>query len=275
LFQALEPLKELADVEREEWAKAQQQSQTASTSTPSTSAGQASSTGSLRKAKPPPSLDGHQTERYLKRWIEVFREQSFAIVTMYRAVFPPSSSISLPSAAYLPPSTPRTPLSPPLSYVSPPVSLLPVPGGGEEVERESRLGTITSRMPDERTSPSPLVTFTPHLISILTSTLRNYLPVVSDKSSRESLLTQVLYAAGSLGRLGGDFGMILSTGVLGSLGEVVEDGGSATGDGGGDGANPEGGEWIEIMNKHKILAGRLEELAQGRGIRSPGSSPVL
>lgn len=48
-----------------------------------------------------------------------------------------------------------------------------------------------------------------------------------DKSSRESLLTQVLYSAGSLGRLGGDFSLILA---------LLEEGdGDADGDGDGEG----------------------------------------
>lgn len=36
------------------------------------------------------AIQGQQTERYLKRYIEVFREQSFATISMFRNVFPPS-----------------------------------------------------------------------------------------------------------------------------------------------------------------------------------------
>ncbi|KAF3942308.1 hypothetical protein ABW19_dt0205797 [Dactylella cylindrospora] len=228
LFQALDPLRELADAEREEWAKAQTE--------------EVNGNGASTSRRP--KTTGHQTERFLKRWIEVFREQSFAIVTMYRAVFPPSGSsgVASLSSAYLAPVTPVTP----------------------NIRRSSVTDT------DEDKKPSPLVTFVPHMVSLLTSTLRNYLPVVSDKSARESLLTQVLYAAGSLGRLGGDFGMILATGLLG-----VEDSGVGKAEGEDAGVDPEGGEWVEIMNKHKVLAGRLEELAAGKGIRSPSASPLL
>jgi conserved oligomeric Golgi complex subunit 8 len=35
-----------------------------------------------------PQLVGQQTERYLKRYIEIFREQSFATISMYRNIFP-------------------------------------------------------------------------------------------------------------------------------------------------------------------------------------------
>ncbi|KAK6343250.1 hypothetical protein TWF730_010846 [Orbilia blumenaviensis] len=224
LFQALDPLRELADAEREEWAKAQS----------------AVNGDSNRK----PKSTGHQTERYLKRWIEVFREQSFAIVTMYRAVFPPSGSTSMNLAsAYLAPQTPVTPNIRRSSVIS---------ADGDAGEGSDM--------------PSPLVTFVPHLVTMLTSALKNYLPVVSDKSARESLLTQMLYAAGSLGRLGGDFGMILATGLLGVESSGNED--SIEG-------NSEGGEWVEVMQKHRILAERLEELAAGKGIRSPSASPLL
>ncbi|KAJ6257091.1 hypothetical protein Dda_7976 [Drechslerella dactyloides] len=254
LFQALDPLRELADAEREEWAKSQQQAESnsdaAAATTSSTSSAAASAARRLRST-------GHQTERYLKRWIEVFREQSFAIVTMYRSVFPPAgsgSSATLQVSAYLAPQTPVTP----------------------QIRRASSTGNISgigSALSGSDTAdadapgiPSPLVTFVPHLVTLLTSTLRNYLPVVSDNSARESLLTQLLYAAGSLGRLGGDFGMILATGLLG-----VDSSGS---DDPAVGVDAEGGEWVDIMQKHRVLAERLEELAAGKGIRSPSASPL-
>jgi hypothetical protein len=131
---------------------------------------------------------GQQTERYLKRYIEVFREQSFAIVSMYRSIFP---------------STEHTEI------------------------------------------PSPLATFPHHLVSLLSETLQKYLPNVRDRSSKESLLTQVLYCAGSLGRLGGDFGMVLA--FLG-----------------------DSDAWVEIVRKHRVLAGKLELMANG--VNSQGST---
>ncbi|KAI0966992.1 Dor1-domain-containing protein [Xylaria arbuscula] len=149
MLEALEPLRELADQER------------------------------LRQQQNPPSSGawsgGQQTERYLKRYVEIFREQSFAIVSMFRSVFPPQPS------------------------------------------RESST-------PDEQdplqTMPSTLATFPLHIIEMLIETLRTYLPSVRDQASRDSLLTQVLYCAGSLGRLGGDFGIMLAS--L-DFGEDVED----------------------------------------------------
>ena len=38
---------------------------------------------------------GQQTERYLKRYIEIFREQSFAIISMYRSIFPASVAVAV------------------------------------------------------------------------------------------------------------------------------------------------------------------------------------
>ncbi|CZR53839.1 related to Dor1-like family protein [Phialocephala subalpina] len=149
---------------------------------------------------------GQQTERYLKRYIEIFREQSFAIISMYRSIFPPAT-------------------------------------GHEEallkgLGREEKKGEDDPLMP----LPSALGSFPLQLVGMLEDTLRKYLPNVRDRSSRDSLLTQVLYCAGSLGRLGGDFSMILA-----SLSSVSE-----------DEEEEETEEWVEVIRKHRVLAGRLE-----------------
>lgn len=163
MLEALEPLRDLADQE-----KARQKS---------IGAGHAWS-------------GGQQTERYLKRYIEIFREQSFAIVSMFRSIFPTSSHTETSDAALEP-------------------------------------------------LPSALATFPLYLVDMLLETLRVYLPTVKDQASRDSLLTQVLYCAGSLGRLGGDFGLFLA--------------GLDVGDGAED-------EWVEIVKRHRLLAGRLESI---------------
>lgn len=174
---------------------------------------------------------GQQTEKYLKRYIEIFREQSFAIISMYKSIFP-SSSTELENGddteAKLPPPQLKT----------------TIPNG------------TSPRLHDPlQPIPSTLSTFPLHLIDMLMETLSRYLPNVKDRGSRESLLTQVLYCAGSLGRLGGDFGMMLAF-----LEELDE-------------SEDEQGEWIEITKKHRELAGRLESLASG--IRDRKSSAVL
>ncbi|KAI1765992.1 Dor1-domain-containing protein [Hypoxylon sp. FL1150] len=136
---------------------------------------------------------GQQTERYLKRYIEIFREQSFAIVSMFRSIFPtPTNDASI--------KMDQDPLQP---------------------------------------IPSALSTFPFHLVDMLMETLRTYLPTVKDQPSRDSLLTQVLYCAGSLGRLGGDFGILLAAI---DVGDEAED------------------EWVEVVKRHRLMAGRLESI---------------
>lgn len=189
---ALEPLRELADQE------------------------------TLRRISAPPTKKdgnsawsgGQQTERYLKRYIEIFREQSFAIISMYRSIFPPAS---------------------------------------EKKTEEDLLQPL----------PSALSTFPLHLVGMLEQTLRDYLPNVRDRSSRDSLLTQVLYCAGSLGRLGGDFG-----GVLSLLSEALKEDGEGLGNDEED-ENEEDGEWVEVIRKHRVLAGKLELMVGSREGVSP------
>lgn len=147
---------------------------------------------------------GQQTERYLKRYIEIFREQSFAIISMYRSIFPPATA-----------------------------------GTGEEKDGKGDDGGL-------QPLPTALATFPMKLVGMLDTTLRTYLPNVRDKSSRDSLLTQVLYCAGSLGRLGGDFSMMLAF-----LNDDDDD-------------EEEGEEWVEVIRKHRVLAGRLELMVGAR-----------
>lgn len=141
---------------------------------------------------------GQQTERYLKRYVEIFREQSFAVVSMFRSIFP---------------SSPR---------------------------EEERAGADEGLEP----LPSALATFPLYLVDMLMETLRLYLPTVKDQASRDSLLTQVLYCASSLGRLGGDFGLFLA-GL--DVGRDAED------------------EWVEVVKRHRLLAGRLESIVGEKG----------
>lgn len=149
---------------------------------------------------------GQQTERYLKRYIEIFREQSFAIVSMYRSIFPAATESSMT--------------------------------GGAEGGKEDPLEPL----------PSSLSTFPLYLVDMLLETLRLYLPTVKDQASRDSLLTQVLYCAGSLGRLGGDFGLFLAEIDLGSEAEE---------------------EWVEVVRRHRALAGRLESIVGDSKEKAP------
>jgi hypothetical protein len=182
---ALEPLRELAD---QETARLQGSKE-----------GGGDKEGARNKWE-----GGQQTERFLKRYIEIFREQSFAIISMYRSIFPPAT------------------------YEK--------DGPGKVSEASDPLQPL----------PSALGTFPLKLVGMLEEMLRKYLPNVRDKSSRDSLLTQVLYCAGSLGRLGGDFSMILAF-----LNEEEDEG-------------EENGEWVEVIRKHRVLAGRLELMVGAR-----------
>lgn len=170
---------------------------------------------------------GQQTEKYLKKYLEVFREQSFAVISMYKSIFP---------------------------------SALPAPGQDDAAPAVKPTAESNLLQP----IPSALATFPLHLVEILFDTLREYLPNVQDRSSRDSLLTQVLYCAGSLGRLGGDFSMMIALLEEDLQAELTEQ----------DGLSYDGDEeWVEIMKKHRVQASRLELLASGVGTGRT-SSPV-
>ncbi|XP_014562156.1 hypothetical protein COCVIDRAFT_84658 [Bipolaris victoriae FI3] len=170
---------------------------------------------------------GQQTEKYLKKYLEVFREQSFAIISMYKSIFP---------------------------------SALPAPGS--EDAAAPAVKPVDSSDPLQPI-PSALATFPLHLVEMLFDTLRDYLPNVQDRSARDSLLTQVLYCAGSLGRLGADFSVmiaLLEEDLRAELDESVEE-------------SEADEEWVDVMKKHRVQASRLELLASGVGTART-ASPV-
>lgn len=175
----------------------------------------------LLKQQVSASALGSQSERYVKRYIEIFREQSFNIISMYKSIFP--SGLPTPEASAID------------SANSGSDSLLPL--------------------------PSPLASFALHLVDMLSATLKEYMPNVTDKQARESLLTQVLYCAGSLGRLGADFGMMVA--LLEDDLRADDSTEVSTEDTEGD-HEP---EWVEVMKKHRVQASRLEVLARGVGTR--------
>ena len=205
MLQALEPLRELADQETQKRLASNEQ----------VTSGNAWS-------------GGQQTERYLKRYIEIFREQSFAIIFMFKSIFPSGEATS-----------------------------------GDDLRMQFKSLDLKSTPPGPAPTqvnplhplPSALATFPMHLVDLFTETLKQYLPNVRDKASRESLLTQVLYCASSLGRLGADFGMILS---------LLEDSES-------DEESDDIPEWVAVMKKHRMLAARLELLAGGTGGQGKGA----
>ncbi|KAF2475494.1 uncharacterized protein BDR25DRAFT_301136 [Lindgomyces ingoldianus] len=211
MLSALDPLRELADQETE-------RRQTAKLTGGEKASGWAG---------------GQQTERYLKRYLEIFREQSFAIISMYKSIFP---------------------------------SALPAPGSDLDPETAPAVKPVGESENPLQPIPSALATFPLHLTDLLFDTLRTYLPNVQDRSSRDSLLTQVLYCAGSLGRLGGDFSMMIAL-LEEELGEELADGDRVE-----VGGIEE--EWVEIMKKHRVQASRLELLASGVGTGRTSSASI-
>ncbi|KAF1931300.1 Dor1-domain-containing protein [Didymella exigua CBS 183.55] len=173
---------------------------------------------------------GQQTEKYLKKYLEVFREQSFAVISMYKSIFP---------------------------------SALPAPGQDDAAPAVKPVAESNSLQP----IPSALATFPLHLVEMLFDTLREYLPNVSDRSARDSLLTQVLYCAGSLGRLGGDFSMMIALLEEDLKAELGHQDNTTT-----EQRQTEE-EWVDVMKKHRVQASRLELLASGVGTGRT-SSPV-
>lgn len=209
-LEALDPLRDLAD---HETTQREQQS---------------SSNNKNQKTAQNASALGGQSERYLKRYIEIFREQSFSIMSMYKSIFPSN----LPEAEA---------------------------GKGDNSTQQQSDPLLPL--------PSPLASFALHLVDMLETTLREYLPNITDRSSRESLLTQVLYCAGSLGRLGADFGMMVA---------LLEDDISAEQEKQTDAESPaeEEPEWVQVMKKHRVQASRLEVLARGVGSGKKTSADV-
>lgn len=182
---------------------------------------------------------GLQTERYLKRWLEVFREQSFGIVSMYRSIFPGAVPVGGTTSGT------ETP--------TPPTPTLPPQRPGHSRSSSSLSNVMADDDPDSGSPPDPVAGFSEHLVGLLVGVLRTYLPVVEERGVRESLLTQVLYASGSLGRLGGEFAGVLA-GVKGVFGIGVE----------GEEAKEREREFVGVVARQKVLAGRLEAMAAGR-----------
>lgn len=239
MLEALDPLRELADQETRKRLGSNNNNNIIGAENGQQRGSSPSSSSSSLAASSSSSSEGHQTEKFLKRYIEVYREQSFAIISLHKSIF------------------------------SADASELEIGGGGVSSLRTTQPQLPQQHLPNTDNNkeadplqclPPALATFPMHLVQLLTETLQTYLPNVQDKSSRESLLTQVLYCAASLGRLGGDFGLILT-----ELSDGAED----------------GEEWEEVMKKHRALAGRLEQLTVGGGTSnstnasSRSKSPLL
>lgn len=221
---ALAPLRDLADQETEKRLLQQREDRAAQPAKPEPQP--------VRRASahgPTYGVQGQQTERYLKRYIEIFREQSFATVQMYRNIFAGSASSSRKDGGI---------------------------GEDEGVDGDEDIMRL----------PSALASFPMHLVSLLIETLQDYLPNVTDGAARESLLIQVLYAANSLGRLGADFSMLTSL-LQGPASLSDTSHGSESKKEGEDEKEVQTvvePEWYRAIRKHRIQAARLDALASGQ-----------
>ena len=247
MTEALAPLRDLADQEtqaRKENAQNNAHLDTTTTTSRPPHPTRKTSTGHSHQ------IAGQQTERYLKRYIEIFREQSFATISMFRNIFPANEV------------TPSTTQPTTTTTNSLPVDL-------------------------DLSLPSALQSFPLFLVDIFMAVLKQYLPNVTDPTVRESLLMQVLYAANSLGRLGADFSLMIAEldeddeetedipTVRKSVekeniveGNEAEDPGTSAGvkveEGSPEAKPPPEPEWITVMKKHRVQAARLEALAAGQ-----------
>jgi conserved oligomeric Golgi complex subunit 8 len=96
ILEALAPLRVLADQETQQ--QYEQKQNNSSISNPSIEQPSAPRNTTMYSHS---AFAGQQTERYLKRYIEIFREQSFATVSMYKNISQPPQTLR--STTLLPP----------------------------------------------------------------------------------------------------------------------------------------------------------------------------
>ncbi|CAG8717866.1 18643_t:CDS:1 [Racocetra persica] len=124
---------------------------------------------------------------YLKKYIDIFRENFFDIVTQYRSIFSDEGGALASTPLYSSLMMPPTPSSPWIS--------------------SSSLSDINTNSLGRRTmtAATAISDYTIHILGQLTSVLAEFTPLISDTSSLSSILTQLMYCGMSLGRVGVDF----------------------------------------------------------------------
>ncbi|EXJ87694.1 hypothetical protein A1O1_04619 [Capronia coronata CBS 617.96] len=192
MTEALAPLRDLADQETEA-SKSLDRINRTKTSASSSASSTTTTSRPEQTRKPSTSgnpLHGQHTERYLKRYIEIFREQSFATISMYRNIFPQEEEEGLGGSAVHGHQSHKH--------------------SGSHPANDSQAHAKMSSLLLSLSLPPALQSFPLHLVEVFMATLKQYLPNVTDPSARESLLMQILYAANSLGRLGADFSLMIA-----------------------------------------------------------------
>jgi conserved oligomeric Golgi complex subunit 8 len=157
-------------------------------------------------------IDARDGGRYLKQYFELMREHLFAIFTQYRSIF---------SEEYDDFTTNLT--------------------DGPEIPLIGNLSPQAEVLFTHNILPSFALNITDHIHE----TLQNYLPAIpfDDRQTRQSLLTQLLYCAQSLARVGCDF----TDSIIGTFFE---------------GAEVKEEEWVrEVTSAHRQRMARLLQTA--------------
>jgi conserved oligomeric Golgi complex subunit 8 len=137
MLEALAPLRDLADQETQH--RLQRQNNTVVTGPSSDQSGGQRKHSSYSHNHS--AFTGQQTERYLKRYIEIFREQSVATISMYKNIFPATNSDATATATKSNTKSNSTP--------------------------SANASTTADSAPAFPPLPTPLATFPSHLISLL------------------------------------------------------------------------------------------------------------
>ncbi|RIA91699.1 Dor1-like family-domain-containing protein [Glomus cerebriforme] len=135
---------------------------------------------------------------YLKKWIDIFREHFFDIITQYRAIFADDGGGLASTPIYSSFMIPQSPSSPWTTSSS-----------------DSSDNTSGRR---NLTATTVLADYTIHILGQLTSVLSEFTPLITDTQSLSSILIQLMYCGMSLGRVGVDFRHL----VTGYFEEAVE-----------------------------------------------------
>ncbi|KAJ9615116.1 hypothetical protein H2200_001190 [Cladophialophora chaetospira] len=239
MTEALAPLRDLADQESQARRQNAKHGISPSSSTNRPQASRKTSAGYN------PHLAGQQTERYLKRYIEIFREQSFATISMYRNIFPAEEESSFPKPTT---TNPSLDLTLPSALHSFPLHLVDI-----------FMATLKQYLPN-MTDPAARESLLMQVLYAANSLGR--------LGADFSLLIAELYEDED-----GEEEVGKAEGI------VEEDGADANGEAEEKEKQtrpkPEP-EWITVIKKHRVQAARLEALAAGqeRVVQRQGSVDV-
>ncbi len=158
-------------------------------------------------------------ERYLKKYIEVFREQVFTIITQYNSIFTVAAVNELSHSNLK---------------------------AGDEAKEQNPFGN------------NILPSFAVQIIGGLQSVLQQYIAKIQDTNIRGSILTQILYTSQSLARVGVEFGPQV-VGLFAAQSDFKMNDSRPTGLQSEEGTEELTSiDWIVIVNQQKESSKRLE-----------------